>query len=237
MKFTNGWYLPETDTHFQHHLENGPVYNQRSTYQYKKFRAAMDCIPDNRRNIALDIGAHVGLWSFMLSYQFNEVEAFEPGNENVECFQKNLEGFDNVHLRDYAVSNAPATLPIKPVDENSGNTRIGYRLEPHAPDDVQAYTTDGDGTIVRAVSLDTDFTVYHASMIDFIKIDVEGWETPVVHGAEYLIRVFKPYVLVEQKPGNAERYGFKRYEALELLKSFGMVELWEKSGDHFLGWP
>jgi hypothetical protein len=73
--------------------------------------------------------------------------------------------------------------------------------------------------------------------VDFLKIDVEGWEHEVVQGAEQTIRSHRPVVVIEQKPHQAERYGRGRYDALNVLRSWGMVQAVEIGGDHVMVWP
>lgn len=73
--------------------------------------------------------------------------------------------------------------------------------------------------------------------VDFIKIDVEGWERKVVMGAEETIRRDKPVIVIEQL-GHEIRYGDAPFAALDILKSWGMVSLRPNmKGDYYMGWP
>ncbi|TIU67562.1 MAG: hypothetical protein E5W13_31365, partial [Mesorhizobium sp.] len=73
--------------------------------------------------------------------------------------------------------------------------------------------------------------------IDFLKIDVEGFEKPILEGGEQTIRREKPVIIIEQKPnGNAERYGRDRFAALDLLKAWGGKVKWEIGGDFLVEW-
>ncbi len=71
--------------------------------------------------------------------------------------------------------------------------------------------------------------------VDFIKIDVEGFERAVIEGGERTIRTWRPNIVVEQK-GNEAAYGEPRDAALTLLKSWGMKPLEVLSGDWVMGW-
>ena len=71
--------------------------------------------------------------------------------------------------------------------------------------------------------------------VDFIKIDVEGFELPVVQGAEETICRCKPHMVVEQK-GNESAYGGAKNEAAEFLYALGMKDLTIMAGDHIMGW-
>jgi hypothetical protein len=46
----------------------------------------------------------------------------------------------------------------------------------------------------------------------------------------------KPCVMVEQKPGRAEKFGLARTEAVTYLQSLGAVLRKEMSGDYLLTW-
>ena len=54
---------------------------------------------------ALDIGAHVGIWTRRLAVDFQEVIAFEPLPKHIECHKKNCEEYSNVVLHKIALSN------------------------------------------------------------------------------------------------------------------------------------
>lgn len=211
MKQICGIWLPDSDTHFEKHLHADDGH-----YQRNKCVAAVAEVSMSRRKTALDIGAHVGLWSRQLASQFEDVIAFEPVPELVECFNRNTELLPNVTLVQTALSDTSEPLKMLFDDNNTGNSHVG----------------DITGTQVLTMRLDC----ISFGSVDFIKIDVEGWEYKVLLGAERIIKRHKPVVLIEQKPNNAERYGFGRFDALNLLKSWGMVERWSKAGDYCLGW-
>ncbi len=73
-------------------------------------------------------------------------------------------------------------------------------------------------------------------LIDFCKIDVEGFELQVVQGAEEAFKRAKPWLIVEQK-GNETINGGRRNEAVELLQSWGWKDEKVISGDHCMSPP
>lgn len=219
MKQVAGIWLPDDDTHFADYLERSPRHAGAGTYQLKKIQMAMRVMPQDRRGVAVDIGAHVGLWSRVLADKFRRVLAFEPVPDLAQCFERNLSDSYNVKLVKCAISHQSGELLFCKGDGNSGNARVAPGDDPDAFHVVSARLDDLD-----------------LPSLDFLKIDVEGWESAVLAGAEQTIRKFEPVVVIEQKPDNAERYGFKRFTARSLLKSWGAKQLWEKSGDYCLGW-
>ena len=56
-------------------------------------------------DLAIDIGAHVGIWSQRLSKDFFEVICFEPLSKHIECHKMNCGELDNVTLIECALSD------------------------------------------------------------------------------------------------------------------------------------
>ena len=214
MKVVAGIYLPESDEHFADHLEGSPLYRGFATYQLKKYQRALEFVKGRR--MAVDVGAHVGLWSMMMRHDFKAILAFEPMAEHIACYKKNLEGRSNVTLHEIALGAEAGEAKMSPTAANSGNAHIN----PRGRRKVEVKRLD-------------DFNFNH---LDFLKIDVEGFELDVLRGGEKTIRHFKPVCIVEQKPGNAERFGYGQTEAVSLLKSWGAKLYFEKGGDFCLGW-
>jgi FkbM family methyltransferase len=220
VKQHRGIWLPDSDTHFAGHLDAGPKIDGVGTYQHNKFEMAMKHVRNKRT--CLDIGAHVGLWSRSLAREFQTVVAFEPVPEHIECFRRNLAGVTDrvtkkVYIYEYALGSADCKLHIGVTPENSGNAHI---------------LTGGAGIEVRVKRLDDH--VFHD--IDFIKIDVEGFELDVIKGGAATIKAHKPVMVVEQKKGHGQRYGVSDRAAVDQLLTWGYREVWCRNGDHCLVW-
>lgn len=212
MKQVLGIWLPDGDEHFKSQLPAGPVVGGKATYQYKKYLAALRCV--EVRNHAVDIGGHVGLWSRVMAMDFQKVTAFEPLAAHRECFARNVEAA-NVTLHPLAVGAAAGTIQIMMPADNTGNSHVG-----ECGEECQVIRLDDAGL----------------DKIDFLKIDVEGFEYEVLIGGESTIKDHRPVVVVEQKRNNAERYGRGQWDAVKLLKSWGMKEAEVISGDHIMIW-
>ena len=57
--------------------------------------------------------------------------------------------------------------------------------------------------------------------LDFVKIDVEGYESNVVIGAENTFKKTQPIIIIESKKTSLKRYGDSKYKALNILKKYG----------------
>lgn len=213
MKEIRGIWFPDGDTHFAGQLAHNPLVAGRGTYQYRKYQAAL---PHVRGRIhAVDVGAHVGLWSRVMALDFEKVTAFEPVADHIACFERNIPD-QRVQLHAVALAEKAGELRFAPVADNSGNAAVG-----------------DDGEAVKARTLDS----FRLRDVDLVKIDVEGFEVPVIIGGEKTLKREKPAIIVEQKPnGNAERYGRGQLDAVELLKSWGAVVVHEIGGDFLLVW-
>ena len=74
----------------------------------------------------------------------------------------------------------------------------------------------------------------HLADVSIIKIDCEGFEMAVLRGAEETLARWKPVVVVEQKKGHAQKYGFGETDAVPYLESMGYRVAREMSGDYLM---
>lgn len=220
-KQINGIWLPDREEHLVPELVAGTWFAGASTVQFRKFAA---CFPHIRQfRHAVDIGANAGIWTRVLRRCFSVVTCFEPNPECHEAFWLNNpwrempEGGGQVVFYDAALGNEPGTMRLNTKLRSTAFTR----LDPDGDTEVDVRTLDS----------------YKLDEVDFIKIDVEGFEHPVVRGAVETIRKWRPLLIVEQKPDNAERHGLKRFGAVNLLKKMGGVVIAEISGDMIVQFP
>lgn len=215
MKQFGGWHFPDGETHLIDWLKKAGVEAEgRQAYQWKKMQAALAYVQHWRT--AIDIGAHIGLWSFYLAKRFETVVAFEPMAAHRECFKRNVPS-DNVMLVPTAVGEHAGNVAMKTFGVSTGDTHV----DPDKRGDVEM------------VTLDT-MPLLDGEQIDFIKLDCEGYELFALRGAEKLLLRCKPVVIVEQKPGRAEKYGLPRTGAVDYLKGLGYQLRAEMSGDFVL---
>jgi len=210
VKQFGGWSLPD---HEQHLIEWMQKTNDnrdgRLRYQGTKQDAAMLFCKQFR--VAVDVGAHVGLFSFYLAKRFATVHAFEPVAAHRECFAVNVTA-GNVTLHDCALGERDGSIAMHTSEGSSGDSWV-----------------DGDGEIPMK-RLD-DFSLQD---VDFVKIDTEGHELFALHGGEETIKRCRPCIIVEQKPGRAQKFGLRETEAVDYLRSLGAVLRKVMSGDFIM---
>jgi FkbM family methyltransferase len=207
-----GIWLPDGSEAFAPEL--GQEYEGKPTYQLSKFLACLPYIKDFSH--AIDIGAHVGLWSRVLATKFAKVTAFEPVKDNADCWRRNLAEHANADLVQAALADRRGELRMMVPDNSPANAHISEQGEWHS-----------------ALKLD-DWFLYTEPT--FIKLDAEGYELPIIKGAEQLIRRARPTMIIEQK-GHPRRYGFCERAAVKLVQKWGAKVVKEITGDFICQFP
>lgn len=206
-----GIWLPDGEKHFPEWMtRNGELVDGKGTYQIKKLREALSHVKQFR--LAVDVGAHVGLWSMHLAKRFHEVHAFEPMPPFRACFEKNVT-HENVTLHRYPLGNKDANVGMSYDPADSGNTHV-----------------KGNGDM-KMRTLDS----FELMDVDFIKIDCEGYELQVLEGALETIVRCAPVIIVEQKQHKlTTNYGIKGTPAVDFLQAGGYRLLREMGGDYIM---
>ncbi len=220
MKFVDSWHFPDGETHLPQWMATPKarmILNGRPAYQGKKQLAAItECGRRSRMGVAIDVGAHIGLWSFNLAPAFVKVHAFEPVAEHRACFEKNIAGSSShyrVELHAMALGMQEGSVSIKTAPTSSGDSWVS-----------------GEGDIPM-VTLDS----FGFENVDFIKIDCEGYEENVLRGAAATIDAWRPIIMVEQKRDMAsDRFGLAKLGAVAFLLERGYKVAAELSGDYLM---
>lgn len=143
-------------------------------------------------NVALDIGANIGLQTLRMSQSVGaegSVLSFEPLNYLQEKFNRNmaLNKVSNVKLMPFALSDKESEAEFK-VDPNSWNQG------------TFSIAGSADGSITQLVHIkiaDDVQEIKDLTRLDLIKIDVEGFELPVLKGLNNTLAKFKPRIIFE----------------------------------------
>lgn len=203
-------WLPDHEEHLYQFAGNGPV--GEWTYQKSKLDYAIRFC--KKRDVAVDVGAHCGLWAREMCKVFRTVHSFEPVKEHRECYELNQRS-TNWTLYPYALG------------EKEG--RSGYQTKPGS---------SGDTWLVPGGTVEVKKLDWFDLNPDFLKIDTEGYELFVLKGGEATLRRCKPIIIVEQKPGHAsQNFGLGDTEAVDWLQGLGYKLRHEIAGDYILQWP
>jgi len=131
-------------------------------------------------DVILELGANIGYYVLIESGVLSDkgyIYAVEPGPENVELLEKNvaLNNIRNIEISHMAMSN----------EKGLAKLYLGQACNLHS------LINSSDGRDARYVEVQTD-TVDHflegKKPITFLRMDVEGYETEVIHGMQQTLK-------------------------------------------------
>jgi len=178
-KINSHWYSPEPPNgFFSERLQDVVDVHYQQRYRYYVYQN----IPSKRTMI--DIGANIGIFAKPSAELFERVICFEPVRKNFEVLEKNLETYSNVELYCLGISNQPQTATFALQSLKCGVCKQVDDFVPHP--EFEQHTGE-------LTTLDQ----YNFDRVDWIKIDVEGFEDAVLDGSRDTIKRNRPWLLIE----------------------------------------
>jgi FkbM family methyltransferase len=149
----------------------------------------------------IDIGCHKGeIMDDILNYApLGKHFAFEPLPHLVSFLKEKYKN-QNITISDIALF------------DKKGDTTFNYVVNAPAYSGIRKRHYDIPDAQISELNVETDLLdnlIPEAICIDFIKIDVEGAEFPVLKGGVKMIRRCKPVIIFEFGMGAADYYGAK----------------------------
>jgi FkbM family methyltransferase len=175
-------------------------------------------------DVVFDVGANVGVYTGLAAAAVGStghVYAFEPGPDNVSDLHKGFETTTNVTVIAAAVSDRPGTT-----------TLFMDRSDPRRHSLAGANVGKAGRTIaVPQVCLDD----YCATLtrLDVIKVDAQGAELAILHGAQRAIDKFKPKLILELWPAGLRNLGTTADQLLAEVGALG-YDIYRLSADGVL---
>jgi len=126
----------------------------------------------NSWRVCLDIGSNIGQWTRPLAKKFDSVICFEPNPNFRECFKRNITE-TNVILWPYGLSDK----------EHRAQQDFNSTILNQGEGDIECRTLDSFGL----------------NNLDFVKIDVDGFEVPLLEGARDTLTRNTPVINIEMK--------------------------------------
>jgi len=175
----------------------------------------------------VDIGANQGLYSLMFSRLVGEtgtVIAFEPEPDMFAAFEMNISAnsIKNIECHRLALGAKSSEAMLSRSLINGGDNRLGSG---HSD-------TTSMKKPVRIVTLDE---IVGSRKIDFIKMDVQGWEGEAIRGMKATLQR-NPTIGVhfEFWPAGLRRSGCEPLELLQLISQQGFQIHWRRDGGETL---
>jgi FkbM family methyltransferase len=148
------------------------------------------CAKDAR---VLDIGANIGMTALALARICPRgwISAIEPVPRNFEYLKRNVfeSGARNIKLFNFALGSSEGDLLMQGHQSNFACSFV-----------ADNYTIPADDHFAERVPvkrLDNVFPELSLDRLDFVKIDVEGFELEVFAGAKDILNTYKPMVFLE----------------------------------------
>ena len=185
-------------------IESVLLSNNYKNYDLSNFTAIEKLT--NHGDVCLDIGANIGIYSLIfakLSGNCQNVHSFEPVNHIRSKFILNsrLNNFDNININPFALGAKTEVINMNQVKKGifRGGTSSFIKNENWESLNKE----DFEIVPVKVKTLDNYVEEKNLDKLNFIKIDVEGFEWNVLQGGKKTLESFKPYILME--------YDFKRH--------------------------
>lgn len=201
----------------------GPNIKPIGTYNDLNAQTYHDIKPYlTKYKVAIDIGARWGEWSRMLLEDFDHVYCFEPLESRYKYLPLNCK-MDNITLYGCCLG-----------DKQEDVDMYGGCVYNDNIDNIDEIVVNKNKvTKQHSIRLD-DLNINN---VEFIKIDVEGYELPVLKGAIQTLIRCKPIICLEQNGSENKWRGAKVNEAMDFLISLGMkVEKQLNYQDYLLIW-
>jgi FkbM family methyltransferase len=171
--------------------------------------------------VVCDIGANIGTYTIPLARLVGpggHVVSFEPNRPTFACLRQNIRQnrLANVTLLRAAAGPETGTANLVVTEENFGEVH----LSPQAATDSSAPAQPS--AQVAVTTLDAEVARLGLPRVDYIKIDVEGFELAALRGAsDTLANNPRLVVQTEIVPAHSARYGFDVADLAEFFLARG----------------
>jgi len=211
------YWIYKDDVFYQQRIANAGPYQKQNLLRLRELKP-------NARTI-LDVGMNIGMNSIEYSTWAKDVHGFEPTPQTYNMALRNivlaqaqtddqmikswyqsesLETTGNISTYNRGLGDAKGQFEILIKKDNAGHNHIENIDVPLPSGKARRRTIEPEKVTIKVNTLDS----YDFKDVDIIKVDTEGYEFPVVLGAEQTIVNQKPIVQLEMVHGQPERFGY-----------------------------
>lgn len=167
-----------------------------SLKRVKSLQWILDKWPKDKMRLVVQAGGSYGVWPNMLAEKFHTVITFEPEHKSFVCLCCNCMEKNVIKLQ----------------------AALGHRREPVTirRNSFTSHKVIGRGEIPQ-IQLD----VLELPRCDVLLLDIEGYELQALQGAKRTIEIFKPLILVEDRPGMGEFNNIQDGEVVQWIEEKG----------------
>jgi FkbM family methyltransferase len=160
------------------------IYDEHAIFYIEKILKKM------KDSICLDIGSNIGNHALVMARFSKQVYCFEPQQDVADMLTKSIaeNHLQNVKVFCLGLSDQDQILTFyKNLDGNDGSSTFVADMK------AKHYETN----TLTCVMGDKLLQKHHIDKIDFIKIDVEGYEYPALNGLRETIIYSRPIIMME----------------------------------------
>lgn len=180
----------------------------------------------SKEDIVFDVGANMGIVANWFAQRCKHVHAFEPHPKNLETIksQQELRNINNITLHNFAIGKTHSKMQLH-VKQFHGHHSLG---------DVHNSPTI-DKLEVDVNTIDEIANNLKIEKVNFMKIDVEGFESDVLYGAKNLLENNKiEYILFETQDRILQSINRTSSEVFEILSNSG-YQIIDLNGNMYKG--
>ena len=188
MRKIKSYYISKEDKSYEIYFSKFDHYQEaqrnRALNQVKKW------------DLAIDIGSNIGLWSRDLTNFFDKTICFEPNKDCIRFLIKNII-IEKAIIYNYALGSKNEEKELFAPINSGGSSFINNVKTGYNPDGSKIYGKWPQGTkkqLVKVKKLDE----FNFKKINFIKIDVQGYEYEVLNGAKKTLEINSPIICLEE---------------------------------------
>lgn len=182
----------ETNSHIADAILKIGIYDEHAIHYIEKILKSL------HDPVVLDIGSHIGNHALVMTKFSQTVYCFEPMPENVATLTRNQHEnqITNLHIFNVGLSDKNETLTFY----KEGSTFVSELQHDNSQTE----------TLVCRVG-DEVLRENQITRVDFIKIDIEGFEARALYGLRETIRQSRPVIIMEWN-NDSTREQFQKYD-------------------------
>jgi FkbM family methyltransferase len=188
-------------------------------YDFNNFSAVTHFL--RRGDVCFDVGANIGVYSVVfsrLSGDASNVHSFEPVDHIRQRLASNakLNGLVGLNVNDFALGSEPGTGEMHQIKEGHFRGGTSTLADTGVVDEIGKQHFVAREVVVK--TLDQYVVETRLARVDFVKIDVEGFELEVLKGASDTLSKYAPTIILEYDVG---RLAEGVHTLRDLLRSHG----------------
>ena len=157
----------------------------------------------------VEIGANIGYYAMMEAKRVKQVYAIEPGPSN---YQQLL---SNVKLNKYT------NIESFPLAIGDHNGSMGFEIAKACNWSRIAVDETTEDVKVQMQTLDSFVRDHKIAHVDYLRMDVEGYEFAIIQGARKTIERDRPDMFIEVHRDRLADYGHSQLDFMEMMANYG----------------